>query len=281
MATLTTIGKKNEAYFKGILPIQPIGDSVLRIGLIEEGRPIGAMELNKADGLCDINSIYIIPDMRRKGYGSELLNAAIRLSAENEMYGLWADYQTDEGLSAFFQKNGFQVLDGMMMYDFPLDAFFDAPLIKKYTNNKVLGKASSLEYLTSVQKKELRDFLARGGYDPFATQSLLCDEALSHISFDKNDRISGVLCISEAENRLVIALLLTGSPDNTAEIITLFQSYARAARKQGKAYDTISFYADNDKVLEIVHAIVKDESKLHGEIRTQTAMRAVQSIAVS
>ena len=104
---------------------------------------------------------------------------------------------------------------------------------------------------------------------------MLCDEALSQVSFDKNDKIKGVLFLSEAEGHLVIALLLTEDKNNTADIITLFQSYSEAAKKTG-SYDSISFYADNDKILEIVRAIVKDEKQIAGEIRTQTAMRAIQ-----
>ena len=35
-------------------------------------------------------------------------------------------------------------------------------------------------------------------------------------------------------------------------------------------------YVDNGKILEVVRAIVKDEKKNIGEIRTQTAMRAIK-----
>ncbi len=52
MATIAEIGKKNYPYFSAILPEQEKSEGAMRIGLIEEDKAVGAVEIKRRDVVC-------------------------------------------------------------------------------------------------------------------------------------------------------------------------------------------------------------------------------------
>ena len=98
MTTITTIGKRNLKAFQGILPDVPAGDDVFRFGIIDNGSPVAAVELNNSEGICEINSIFVVPEKRRKQFGRACILAAERLAKQNKMIAVKASYCADKDI---------------------------------------------------------------------------------------------------------------------------------------------------------------------------------------
>ena len=76
--TITRIGEKNYSAFGGILPYEkmPFEDTqVLMIGIIEDGKAAAAAALLLQEETAVIESVYVVPEYRRKGFGSALMGA--------------------------------------------------------------------------------------------------------------------------------------------------------------------------------------------------------------
>lgn len=279
MATITPIGAKNFSYFQPILPSEPMGDSCFRMGLIDGARPVGAVEINKSDGLCEINSIYVPESERRRGYGKQLLDAVERLSKENGLFGLQADYSASKELSGFFEANNFFVVDGDTIYELPLEAFLKSPLLERYCSGKSGRTVFPYGMLTARQTLDMQALFERGGYDVYAAKELFPDDALSQICLDENGKIDGAFLISGTDARLVFALLITATKDNLSQIRALFTGFLDACKKDGRNFDTLAFYAENMRILELVEKIVPDKSVLTDKVLTQVAVKTVGEVA--
>ncbi len=233
------------------------------------------MEFNKSEGICEINSIYVPESDRRRGFGTELLKAAERFSTENGILGMHADYTADEELSAFFDANRYMVVDGDEICEVSTDAFFESEVLKRVLKSKKEKMVFPYGMLTSSQNAMVKKLFLRGGYDAAIAKEVFSNPVLSQVCFDNTKKPDGVLLISGYDERLMIALLLTATGDNTAQIRTLFTAFLDACKKTERNEKSISFYAANQKIRALVEKIVTDKSAITNRVLTQIAVKSI------
>ncbi len=275
MATIAEIGKKNYPYFSAILPEQEKSEGAMRIGLIEEDKAVGAVEIKRRDGVCEIDSIYVLPKERKKGYGKQLMQAVERLCADNSLISVWADYGTDPELTAFFEKLGYVVLDGNLLYEAPLSAFCDEKRLGKYVKK---GDTDSLQPLKSLKKQELRtlsDLLVKGRYAPDSFVMAECDENLSLVHRGENGRVDACLLSSVMDKKVFITILFNGTR-RLKLVIYLLTEFAKRARADKRGFDTLCFYSEKEKVVRLARKMVEDETVITGSVRTQSAIKVLE-----
>lgn len=65
---ITSIGKENLEYFEPFTG-GPLAPNESALGLIHEDAAIGALVLSEKEAVCTIESIFVVPEYRRKGGG--------------------------------------------------------------------------------------------------------------------------------------------------------------------------------------------------------------------
>ena len=276
MATLAEIGKKNYPYFSAILPEREQTEDSVRIGLMEEKRAVGAVEVKRREGVCEIGSIYVLPGERNKGFGTQLLQAVEKLSTDNNLISIWADYGTDPALSGFFEKLGYVVLDGNTVYEAPISAFCDEKKLGKYVKKTDTSSLRTVGKLTKQEQKTLSDLLIRGKYAPDSFVMAECDKDLSLVHQDDQGRVDACLLSSVMDKRVFITLIFNGTR-RLKLVVFLLWEFARRARADKRGFETLCFYSEKEKVVRLAKLMVEDEKVLTETIRTQSAIKVLDS----
>ena len=122
------ITAENRAGFLPLLPVELTErqDSLLFLGLEEDGLPCGLLAGAPAGELFELNSLYVAPAHRRRGGGLRLLEVLISvLEDEPELKKLrcaWRESAETEGAAPLFRAAGFAILveDGGLAAEIPL-----------------------------------------------------------------------------------------------------------------------------------------------------------------
>ena len=104
------------------------------IGAIENGKLVGIVSIGGADDFADrdeeleklvyedgavISDLYVIPERRENGIGSELMNKALEYADEQFKHQAYVDILYDE-LEGFYERFGFEQIDlGTLAVDLP------------------------------------------------------------------------------------------------------------------------------------------------------------------
>ena len=120
----------------GFLPLLPAElterqDSLLLLGLEEDGLPCGLLAGAPAGEVFELNSLYVSPTHRRRGGGLRLLEVLISVLEDEperkKLRCVWRETAETEGAAPLFRAAGFAILveDGALAAELPLSPVED------------------------------------------------------------------------------------------------------------------------------------------------------------
>ena len=122
-----------------------MSDSGFVLGLLSDGYPAGAIALDIRESTAYITSLYIRPEYRRQGLGTELIyEACTELAFFEGVYSMDARFAVNEkdgaGLREFFEEIGFDLSpDGEHgAYSFSLKDAVESEIIEKAPDNNII-----------------------------------------------------------------------------------------------------------------------------------------------
>ena len=180
---LTKITKEHEAMFrpfftKGAASGAP---DLIRIGITDDKkRAAGALAARLDEGQADIASLYIIPELRKKGYAGSLISSLEDAVKDQGFDAITAEFLETEDATGFFYAMGFGLFGGNRQYHFTLGELLRSPLYRKYIKGKKPKHISNVSELTSKNRKALDNVLQFKDYDPdWSTASVIDGKYLS------------------------------------------------------------------------------------------------------
>ena len=270
MRRITIITDENVAYFEPILPEgKSSSPDVMQLGVTLGGAPVAAAEVQMRDGVCEINSFFVAESYRRKGIGTDLLNAIIRLTKDNELGGIRADYEKIHGFSEFFAKNGFYVVDGNPVYSVPMKALINTKSVRNALTAKEDPRLTSLKTALIRERNSLKMLLDKHGYDMEAIFYMDSDEDLSMVFRDAYGAVSGVVLAAEREGDVFVTLLISDLKDSKVIINTLSRMVA-ATFHWPKMPEHFLFFAESKSLVSFLEKMVGKEH-ISSEILTESA----------
>ena len=272
MTTITTIGRRNIKAFQGILPQVPAGDDVFRFGLIDNGSPVAAVELNNSEGICEITSIFVVPQKRRKQYGRACIMAAERVAKQNKMVAIRASYCTDKEISDFFSFCGFVVEDGDAMIEVSKNAFVESKKTSGFLDRSVPSSVRSLSALNKKEVRSLEKMLENNGYETFISKVPYCLQDLSKVHMSKEGNVDACFLADGQEDSLFITLMLNTSGRESV-LLGMMSGLNEAVTKGSYDFNRICFFAEDSRIPELLKSVLEDENAMESRILTQNAVK--------
>lgn len=262
---LTRITKENLEYFRMFLPPGQATSEQEALGLItEEGVPCAAALISGADQDVALDWLYVHPDNRRQGAGSELLEKIEDL-LRSETDALSVAYPDEiKGLDEFFTANGYLVTNGDAVYSLSLME------LQETTESKALKKmadkeeVSMLSSLNPDEKAAFLDYLVEN-FGPEA-HYFRCEPKLSLAAMDQNRQILAALLIAtdDVTKTLFLSALASKGRDGAKAVL------GRALRilETGGDYGeySIQFVSGNpsiDSLMETISTRMKEVAVDH------------------
>ncbi len=250
---LTRIGSNNWGSFSPIVfdSYTLNAPQVLRIGAIEDGKAVGALSLSfdMQNSTAFVDSLYVMPDFRGKGYGRALLEEAERL-AKNRVSTLEAEFLDDEksGLIKHFETNGYACIPGEPIYDFDVKKLLTSKKYEEIMKRRLSGvRAMDFSMLTGAQKNVIFEKLHSHGERNTADNTLGFSDKLSVAIYRTDDMRSPRACLVATENEgmVTIAQLYGSGKNNPKFILAAIFGFTSALKRCGgaKTYDDIAMVA--------------------------------------
>ncbi len=249
----------------------------------DDGGLTGLLALDPALNGMRILSIGMSPDFCGKGYGSALLEAAVRdvekKAGEKENSGITvrAEFvqRTDEAkkLSDFFEKNAFLLEEACPFYRMTLLEAGDTELIRKAEKKE---KPAGLVSLKEVSDKALKNFsnrvINKGLYPGIRREGL--EENVSIFYMPEKDEIEGCLLFEkETDGSLINTWLYVSKealPKMTFQYMFL-EAYERAVKiyPQETGVGFLAYEKESDRM------ILREFPKIRPESEICTCVRAL------
>lgn len=207
--------------WEGIVALRT-GDSVA-IGLKKDDEPVGAIVADPGvDGEAEIISLFVKPEHRRKGYGTELMSQTLTmLFSVDNIYRLVFSFVENEkegaDLRAFIQYLEFELVEDEEhgSYTFSLGDIASSKFVSGISTENVVSLSESL---SSVKNS----ILGKHPHLRHFTDSGLLNEKLSCVvKSDRNDNSPACLIIGDEDDHLVVAWAET--TENGAELMYMLK----------------------------------------------------------
>lgn len=235
------------------------GDSVA-IGLLIEDEPAGAIVADPGvDGEAEILSLYVKPEHRRKGYGTELVYQALTmLYSVDNMYRLVLSFTENE-------KEGAELREFLGFHDFELEedkehgsfsfTLEDAVSSKFLSGGDTKNVSSLSESKSSVKNsiygkhRHLRHFIDNGAIN----ENLSCI-----VPKEGTDKDPACLIIGEEDDHLVIAWAETS--ENGIELVYMLKHAVEKGMEEYGPYKKVVVPYINSFSKKIVEKILGDKA---------------------
>ena len=126
------------------------------IGIYDDDRAAGAVAAHLLDGRAVIESLYVLPEYRRKGYASELVyRLGLVLSGFEDIYSMEASFseESDDGLMEFFTYLDFvmEIQDDLGEYTIRVGDLASSETLQKARTSGVV----SIGQMESFKRKNI------------------------------------------------------------------------------------------------------------------------------
>ena len=256
----TRIGNQNWNIFSSVVydAYTQNAKEVLRIGAIEDGKVCGAVSMSffLSEDQAFIDSLYVVPEFRRKGIGMELLKEAERL-ATAQAHCLEAEYYADsEELSAIFAKAGFACIPGEPIYDFDLKKLLSNKQYAEYCKKKLSGITTyNFASMTQAQKNRIFELLHKNGERNTEDNTEGFSPELSIAIYRGDDMRTPRACLlaTEYNNKVNIAQLYGSGKNHPKYIMATIFGFTDAIKNKGgaKAYGDLGMLAAHPGVKKV------------------------------
>ncbi len=235
------------------------GDSVA-IGLLEDDEPAGAIVVDPGViGDAEIISLFVKPEHRRKGFGTELVSQALTmLFSVDNMYRLTLSFTENEkegaDLREFIRYLEFELVEDEEhgSYSFSLGDIASTKLISGIQTENVTPLSetfSSVKNTILGKHPHLRHF----------TDSGQLNEKLSCIiGNDSNDNSPACLIIGEEDDHLVVAWAETA--ENGAELMYMLKYAVEKGIEEYGDYKMITVPYINTNSKKIIEKLLGEKA---------------------
>lgn len=260
---ITKITDENIEFFLPLLPESMDRERYSLLGLIgDDGEAVAVMALSGTSAMIEIEWLYVDPDQRRRGIGSEFLRLLFE-SLSGEVEAICVSYPKDaEGADEFFYSNGFFLTEGDAVWLVPVKNLMELPDIQKM--KKVKEKIPDIEAVTlkkmsGVMRKQFDRFVMEEIGDCELLDS--CDPTLSIGILDTEKMAFKACMLMEklSESNCQISLLLNRG--SGILVGYLIYSFLKLCEKKELSDITLQFAAVNEHVEEFAEAVLSDGDK--------------------
>ena len=250
---LTRITKDNLEFFRPFFPQGQATPDQAGVGLIDDkGMPCAAAVLSGMDGEAALDWIYVHPDHRRRGVGSELLQKIEEL-LKKETDAFSASYPANlAGMDDFLMANGFFLTEGNIVCTVPLAELQALPEVKKL---KKMAEKDDIRTLASLNKTERTAFLGFLGAQ-FEQEGPVfrCDPELSFAAFD-GGHVSGALLIERQDEVQILYVSALAGKGRTGAISVLGHALTKLEQEPELKDYLIQFLSENKKIDNLIDTI--------------------------
>ena len=272
---LTRIGSNNWGVFSSVIydAYSQNAREVLRIGAIEDGKVCGALSMSffLSEGQAFIDSLYVVPEFRKKGIGHALAEEAERLAAERANT-LEAEFYGDaKDLSAFFNSQGFACIPGEPIYDYDVNKLLANKQYAGYCSKRLSGVTSmKFSDMTSAQKNRVFELLNKNGERNTESNTAGFSQDLSVSVYRSDDMRTprATLIATEADKKVNIAQLYGSGKNNPKFILAAIFGFTEAIKSHDpKSYTDMGMVAAHPGVKRVFELLFgkrlkPDESEL-------------------
>ena len=166
---ITKITEKNKKEFEGFFPGPSLRSSLplIRIGVTDDdGAAAGALCATVFEFCTEIVSVFVIPERRRQGYGSAMLDTLRELLSGSGSDTLTATFLEDDASTAFFSSLGFDLFPSRMQYSFSLGQLLRSPLFKRYISGGKIKPSPVISDIEASYHKQIDTRVQNHYYDP-------------------------------------------------------------------------------------------------------------------
>ena len=212
-----------------VLDIPKLSDKGVYFGLFDDNDdPVGTAVVDEDGEEVVLESLFIAPEQRRKGYGSRFIHSLIE--ARREVGGVFVSAEfrySNEAARAFFLSCGFLLTKAVEIY-----YFWQKKVIKNQKARKVLFRDSkkdcrSVKMLSRQEKNLLRETIKKMGHEDIYLDMENFQPDLSSCVFDSKGNLLAFLLCSEYDNDIIVNLM-GGMGKNAAAVPLTFRHVLEA-----------------------------------------------------
>ena len=219
---ITRITKENEKFFgpfltRGALYASP---NLIRLGVIEDNRAAGALSAVMHDAHIDITSLYVLPEFRRQGFGSALVDALESASRYRGIETISAEFLEDDDSTAFFDHLGYDLFSRFEQYSFTLGELMRSQIGKRYIEGKDPKHVVNISDMPSSDRKILDQHIGTRDYTPsWSTAYIRGSKYVSSLlASPSSDGVSIVWLNSLSDNPMIFLYHIRALVRKTSEV---------------------------------------------------------------
>lgn len=262
---ITRIEKQNEVYFLPFLheSAREERPGVLRIGaLLEDGTVVGAAAAQLSPAALDILSVYVLPEHRRKGYGTEMIEALCRIASEAGISSVSAESRFDVEIMDFLRNSGFSFFYDFMLCSVLLGVLSRSQKLENAAKQFASPNTHPLSKATSKEEKMIRHYLAARN---IPTDGGIEKEYSVFTSSGEN-RITGITLLKAREGGLEFLWqeLEDADPkEGLDHMVTILKLLDRSTEYDGST--RLFFSAEDERLPKLVAYFAGNESYIRRE----------------
>ncbi len=220
---LVPINEKNEKQFKRVLfePMSKGEGERLRIGFMEGDDILGGAVLDETDETVRLESIYIVPDRRRQGYGKAFIYQLLEACAKRGSLFLTVGFRySKEELRQFFLACGFILTEDSVIYSFrPVRTVQNKKAAELLFKDKK-KRARSFDVMTGDERARVMNYLSGMGYSGEIISKQSFSKDLSSCVFGKDGKVQAFMLVAAYDNEMVVELAASAGESKTALLLT-------------------------------------------------------------
>ncbi len=258
---------ENKKAFRGFLPgdIQELSGERTYFGLIgDDDIPVGAAIIDDAGEEIELESLFIDPGQRRKGYGSRFIRGLIEERKRIGGLFLSAEFPySNEAVRAFFLSCGFLLTNAGDIYYFRQKKVILNKKARKMLSRDIKGDCRSVQLLSKDEKNRLRKFIKGMGHEDIYLDMESFQPALSSCVLDGEGQIQALMLCSEEEHDIIVTLV-GGKGENNMAILLTFKHLLDALVKRGAngripEDGRVVFQAQQPKIVDMAERLFNGE----------------------
>lgn len=258
---LTYIGEKNLKYFKPFI-LETLLPGQAALGLIMDGRAVGAAVFSTENNICVIHSIYVSDGCRNQGCGSYLLKESIHAFQENGMTDFLCFYDGQEDITHLLEKNGFTCVQTSGVYHISIKDLCKNKRCIKIAKSSVSNKNTySLDCVGTAQLKAFQAYAQKQGFLESLFEKENYDQNISFASI-VDEKISSILLAKRRDDDIYVPMVLSKGEQVMSMLVMFSAFFHKVSEMNAKGY--VIFLARNQKIADALYKLLGDEMKEEG-----------------
>ncbi len=242
------------------------------LGITEDDLACGAIVVRMEDEAANIESLFVHPSRRRRGFATELVLWAARAAEEREdMLELRADFAEEagleNGLKEFFSTLEFRIdeTEDMGTYELKAEQLFNHPLLKGNVKHgvKPLSQLSSMESRRFLMEEQQFFDISQKRWDAL-------ERDISVVTLSKDDSHYNGIVLFEKDGDDLVMIWARGEKGNPAGLLEAIKGAVKFGEEKYGSDQRILIPCVNQQSLNLLKKMMKEDCK-----KTETYYQAV------